>query len=316
MRILYFGDGLWATKGLERIVREGKSVLGVVLRTRPSDASLADAAGRAGIPIFQPEKANKSDFVATASGLGPNLCISMSYDQILRKPLLNLPRLGFINFHSGKLPYYRGRNVINWAIINNEQSIGLTALYIDEGIDTGDIILQRDVPIGWEDTYGEVLERVTDAFPDLISETVGLIEQGCAPRQSQPPMTGTYFCARRDGDEWIDWSHTSLDIYNKIRAITHPAPGARTLLDGRVLTIWSSSYDQSWPKYVATPGEVVGRVRGEGSIVKTGDATILIKKVQPVDEDERIADFPIGTRFGVDLLGEVYRLRQRLDGAD
>ncbi len=308
MRILYFGDGPWATRGLERILEEDQEVLGVVLRRQPSHPGLASAAHRYGLGVLQPAKVNEPDFAAKVAELEPELCVSMSYDQILRKPLLDVPSRLFVNFHAGKLPYYRGRNVINWAIINNESSIGLTAHYVDEGIDTGDIILQRTVPIGWEDIYGDVLERVTNSFPDLIVETVHLIERGCAPRQPQAHLSGTYFSARREGDEWIDWSDTSLNIYNKIRAISHPAPGARTLLHGRVLSIWSAWYDPSWPRYIATPGEVVGRVPGEGSIVKTGDSTVLIKCVHLDGEDEQVAKFPIGTRFGVDLIGELYRI--------
>ena len=118
----------------------------------PSDLTLEKTARRLAIDVLQPEKVNATDFISTVAGLGPELCISMSYDQILRKALLELPELGFVNFHAGKLPYYRGRNVINWAIINNETSIGLTAHYLDQGIDTGDIILQRTLPIEWEDT--------------------------------------------------------------------------------------------------------------------------------------------------------------------
>jgi len=200
MRILYFGDGRWASNGLERLSDGGRSISGVVLRRHPSDPSLEETARRLGLDVLQPQKVNDPDFVDTVVRLHPALCISMSYDQILRKALLELPELGFVNFHAGKLPYYRGRNVINWAIINNETSIGLTAHYVDQGIDTGDIILQRTVPIEWEDTYGDVLDRVTDAFPDLIADTVGLIESGCAPRQPQARLSGTYFCARRDGD--------------------------------------------------------------------------------------------------------------------
>ena len=310
MRILYFGDGPWASKGLERLVYQGQSVAGVVLRRHPSDLTLEETARRLAIDVLQPEKVNATDFISTVAGLGPELCISMSYDQILRKALLELPELGFVNFHAGKLPYYRGRNVINWAIINNETSIGLTAHYLDQGIDTGDIILQRTLPIEWEDTYGDVLDRVTDAFPDLIADTVGLIESGCAPRQPQAHLSGTYFCARRDGDEWIDWSSTSLEIYNKIRAIAHPAPGAKTLLDGQPLTIWRATYDPSWPAYVATPGQVVGRDAGKGVVVKTGDATIVVNVVQAYDGAETLASFPIGTRFGINVAEELYRLKR------
>jgi len=314
MRLVYFGDGIWAAKCLQRLLHDGHRVLAVVLRSRPSDNSLAELAERAGIPTRAPGRVNASEFVSWIQMLEPDLNISMSYDQILRRPIIESAPKGFINCHAGKLPYYRGRNVINWAIINNEKDIGLTVHYVDEGIDTGDMILQRILPITWEDTYGSVLAKVRDAFPGLLSEAVRLIETGEVQRQPQAHLDGTYFSGRIPGDEWIDWSDISLNIYNKIRAITHPGPGARTLLGERTLIIWQAQYDPDWPKYIATPGEVVGVVPGNGVKVKTGDSILILNSVQFVNEDvsERIPDFRIGTRFGLNLIETIYNLRQEV----
>jgi len=123
-------------------------------------------------------------------------------------------------------------------------------------------------------------------------------------------LVGTYFSARGEGDEWIDWSDTSLNIYNKIRAITHPGPGARTLLDYQTVIIWKAWYDPGWPKYIATPGEVVGVLSGEGVRVKTGDSTVGLKEVQIGEEHPTIPQFRVGTRLGMDLNAAVLRLQQ------
>ena len=312
LHIVYFGDGLWATKALRRIVKDGHSVTAVVLRKHPSDQTLTDFAKGLGILTVQPDKVNSDDFADVLNRFDPDLCISMSYDQIIGRQVLDVPDRGFINFHAGKLPFYRGRNVINWAIINNEPEIGLTAHYLDEGIDTGDIILQKTLPITWHDTYADVLSKVTGAFPALMSETVQLIAEGRAERRSQAGMPGTYYGRRRQGDESIDWLKSSLEIYNKIRAITHPGPGATTMLKGSPWIVWASAYDHSWPKYMATPGEVVGRIPDVGIIVKTGDSTLLVKSVQNEGAAEQVADFPIGTRFGVGLANEVKCLQRRV----
>ncbi|UCD38373.1 MAG: methionyl-tRNA formyltransferase, partial [Fidelibacterota bacterium] len=269
MRLLYFGDGLWATKSLRRLLEDGHQVMAAVLRRRPSDETLSQFAKEQGIPTVAPERVNAAEFIEWVKSQEPELNISMSYDQILRKPLIESATFGFINCHAGKLPFYRGRNVINWAIINNEKVIGITVHYIDDGIDTGDIILQRDLPIEWEDTYGTVLEKVQDGFPDLLSDAVKLIGNGQVDPQPQDRFEGTYFSARRPGDEWIDWNDTSMNIYNKIRAITHPGPGARTIVNGKTLIIWEAKYDPGWACYLATPGEVVGIVAGAGVQVKT-----------------------------------------------
>jgi methionyl-tRNA formyltransferase len=289
--LVYFGDGLWATRCLEKLLSDGHRALAVVGRSNPSDTSLQELAKARGITLLTPGKVNAEDFVERIRALRPELNISMSYNQILRRPIIDTAPLGFINCHAGKLPRYRGRNVINWALINNETEIGLTIHYVNEGIDTGDIILQHCLPMAWTDGYGDVLSAVRDAFPGLLSRAVSLLAVGKAPRQPQNHALASYFTARREGDEWIDWRDSSLNIYNKIRAITAPGAGARARMAGERITLWRARYETAWPAYIATPGEVVGREDG-GIRVKTGDSTILLTEI----ESTKIS-FPIGARF-------------------
>ena len=312
MRILFFGDGAWATNSLQRLVQEGWTLLGVVVRIKPTDPALLTEAESLQLPVFQPRRVNDPDFVTQVANLQPDLNLSVSYDQILRRPILETAPLGFINFHAGALPYYRGRNVINWAIINGETEIGLTAHYVDEGIDTGDIILQRTLPIAWTDTYGDVLRNVTAAFPDLVVETVRLIADGQVQRQPQAQLPGTYFAGRGEGDEWLDWSDSSRNLYNKIRAITHPGPGARTLLGNQVVIVWRAFYDPTWPTYMATPGQVVGRRPGEGVLIKTGDSILLVQEVQIDDGEAHVPTWRIGTRLGINLFSYLRELQARM----
>lgn len=313
MRFVYFGDGLWATNCLQRLLDDGHEVLAVVARCKPSDRTLQDFAASRRIQVLAPENANDQQFIEWIRRLKPALNISMSYDQILRQPILESAPLGFINCHAGKLPFYRGRNIINWAIINNETEIGLTVHFIDEGIDTGDILLQRTLRVNWEDTYGSVLEKVQTAFPDLLAEAVRLLQRGEAHRRAQSHLEGTYYSSRIPGDEWIDWNDSSLNIYNKIRAITRPGPGARTTLNGQTLTLWRARYNPDWPKYVATVGEVVGVLPGQGVRVKTGDSVLILESVQFEGETEvKTPQFRIGTRFGINLFDAFLRLQKEL----
>lgn len=311
MRIAFFGDGLWAARCLERVLQEGHEVVAVVTRRQPADDSLAAVARRKSLPLRCPERANAEEFVAWVRSLALDLGVSMSYDQIFRRPLRDAARLGFINCHAGKLPLYRGRNVINWALINDEREIGLTVHYIDDGIDTGDIILQETLPLALDDTYASVLARTQEAFPGLLAKALAVLGRGAAPRRPQAHIEGTYFPARRPGDEWIDWSDTSLGIYNKIRAITHPGPGARTLLGDRVLIVWRARYNAEALRYAATPGEVVGVLPDRGVKVKTGDTTLLLERVQfeGREETEQVPQFRIGARFGVNLVQAVRELQ-------
>jgi methionyl-tRNA formyltransferase len=318
MKIVVFGDGAWAADSLRALRDSGHAIAAAVVRARPSSPALEEACGALGVPVLRPERANAPEFVETLGALAPDLGLSVAYDQILRRPVLETARLGFVNFHAGSLPYYRGRNVVNWAIINGESEIGLTAHYMNEGIDTGDVVLQRALPIAWTDTYGDVLDRVVAAFPEFVRETVELVRSGGDVRRPQAHLPGTYFCGREVGDEWLDWSDSSANLYNKIRAITRPGPGARTLVGGRPAAVWRATYDPSWPKYIATPGQVVGR-RDDGVAVKTGDSTLVLHEVQLEGAACETPAWPIGTRLGLDqaaairsLLARVEELEKRL----
>jgi methionyl-tRNA formyltransferase len=311
MRVLMFGDGPWAAKSLVALGETNCELVGVVTRHKQSDSTLEDAARYLALPVLRPANAGDRDFVELVSRMAPDLGLSISYNQILRRPLLDCARLGFVNFHAGKLPYYRGRNIISWAIINGELEIGLTAHFVDEGIDTGDILLQRTFPISWTDTYGDVLGRIVENFPAFVVDALNALGEGKTAREPQSHIQGTYFSGREDGDEWLDWSDTSFNLYNKIRAITRPAPGARTLLGDAVVIVWSAQYDPSWPKYIATPGQVVGR-NGEGVVVKTGDSTLILREIQIDGGNCHTPAWPIGTRLGMNLLSIIRSLQSRV----
>ena len=171
----------------------------------------------------------------------------------------------------------------------------MTAHYVDQGIDTGDIVLQRRLPIGWTDTYGDVLPGRSRACRIWSRTRSG---RGRGRRRPVPqPEVGTYFAGRGEGDEWLDWGETAVNLHNKVRAITRPGPGARTSLDGEMVVVWRAFCDPAWPKYRATPGQVVGR-RQDGVLVKTGDSVLLVQEVQLPSKAPTRPSWPIGTRLG------------------
>lgn len=312
MRIVLLGDGAWATDTLRLLNAAGHDIAAVWLRTRPSDEGLELAARAMEIPVLQPPRVNTPECVASLAATEPDVLLSIAYDQILG-PAVRAAAPWCLNVHAGKLPSYRGRNIINWAIINGEREIGVTVHCMDDGVDTGDIILQRTLPVAWTDTYGDLLSRVVCLVPSIVLDALDLVATGRAERRPQPPG-GTYFGGRRPGDEWIDWSRPSAEIYNFIRGISRPAPGARSWLGGAPIIIWGAAYDPRWPRYHCTPGEIVGRVRGEshvvlgvrfggpplaGVLVKTGDSTVLLREVQLPDRAPETPRWPIGTRLGL-----------------
>lgn len=306
LRLVLLGDGDWAARSLERLQGTPHEVVAVLQRARPTDSGLADAARRFGIPVHAPPGVNEPDVSHALAALEPDLLISIAYDQILHAPVRAVARHGALNFHAGRLPWYRGRNVINWAIINGETEIGLTAHFMDDGIDTGDILLQRSLPVSWTDTYGSVLRRVVDALPDLVVQSVDLVASGTFEVRSQRELPGSYFGPRREGDEWLDWSSSSAALHNKIRAITHPGPGARTIAGGAPVIIWRAFADPAAPPYTAIPGQVVGRPAGGGALVKTGDSTLLVEEIQTEGGSPAAPDWPMGTRLGIDAVAAAH----------
>ncbi|WP_103027999.1 methionyl-tRNA formyltransferase [Salinibacter altiplanensis] len=318
MRVGFFGDGRWAYRALEKIENDSEILISFVVARHPApDSKLQTYAEDRGLSFFTPVDVNDASFLNEIEEYDPDINVSVSYDQILGRDAINLASKGFINCHAGGLPFYRGRNVLNWALINGEDRFGVTVHHIDESIDTGNIVTQKFGVITPQDDYRSLLEKAVElcansvlkALQDIQDDTVSSIPQ------SEIHPVGFYSSRRREGDEWIDWSWSSERIHNLIRAIAPPGPGARTLLDGEPVVILRSEKIPQAPEYIDRPGTVVGRQ--EGSVtVKTGDTTIRVTKVG--DWEGEIANtgtpnFPIGTTFGINLRQEVSRLSGKVE---
>ena len=299
MRVAFFGDGPWAHQALRRALAEGFDVRVVVVRDDLRDETLLGIAREHGITGTHAPDVNADGFLALLGSLECELAVSMSFNQILREPIRSLFPRGFLNCHAGKLPAYRGRNILNWALINDEREIGVTCHFVDDGIDTGDIVEQRTFAVTDEDTYGTVLERAITLCPDVLIAAMTAVRDGTARRLPQP-REGTYFVARRDGDEWIDWTWSSRRIWTFVRAITTPGPQARTLLrtvDGfHELKIARARLVPDALPYLCAEGAVVGIRDGE-PLVKTGD-TMVALSAYSIDHPTR-RKLRVGDRLGL-----------------
>ncbi len=301
----YFGDGPWSHRALTTLLADTRFRLAfVVARFSRDEPTLRAFAEAADVPFFRPENVNSDAFLETVTPLAADVFVSMSYDQIFRGRLIFTPKLGVINCHAGALPRYRGRNVLNWAIINGEDHFGVSVHYIDEGIDTGDLIAQRCVEIAPDDTYLEVLEK---AFPACAETLYAALVDIAENRVTRTPQTGSgFYCGtRRDGDEWLEWTWSSKRLHDFIRGIAPPAPGARAVLqgsDGDVqLALLRSRLIPDVPDYYGTPGEVVG-VSSAGVVVKTDDSCLVISEVAHVGRDGVLGTakrprYRVGRRF-------------------
>lgn len=311
MKIGYFADGPWSHLALERILEdECFEIAYIVPRYDTQDPVLKKWADRLGVDYLCIADVNSEEALDLFLRYKADLMVSMSFNQILKEPILKLSPLGFINCHAGQLPFYRGRNILNWALINGADSFGVTVHYVDTGIDTGDIIAQSILPIRDEDNYPSLLEQAVELCAKLLYESLCKIENDNVIRINQSTIhpVGFYCGRRRDGDEWIDWSWPSRRIFNFIRAITYPAPCAQTILNNKIVNIEHASMIKEAPNYIGVPGEVVGKEK-HALIVKTGDTTLRIEKYEIVESTQSIC---VGQRFGLNLHALVPELISRV----
>ena len=300
MKIGYFADGPWSHLALEKLLQNGHEICFIVPRYDTLDPTLKAWAEKLNVPFLPSENVNHPEFLKSLNNFQADLFISMSFNQILHKSIINIPPKGFINCHAGMLPFYRGRNPLNWALINGEESIGVTTHYVDEGIDTGDIITQEIVSVSADDTYGTLLDKAILSCPVSLCKAVDLIDSGnfTPIKQHTIHPVGSYFTQRRVGDELIDWNWSSERTYNFVRAITTPGPGARTHVKcEQEIAVLACQLIEDAPNYLSCVGEVIGR-HPNGVVVKTGDSSLFISLIKKMETGlEQIPAYKIGTRF-------------------
>ncbi|WP_061214978.1 methionyl-tRNA formyltransferase [Syntrophomonas wolfei] len=321
MKIGYFADGPWSHYALEKIIKDPRlKIVFIVARYPQPDEKLRLYSEQLKVPFLVDLNVNSVEFIDIIKGCAPDINVSMSFNQILKGDILKVAPLGFINCHAGQLPFYRGRNVLNWALINGESHFGVTVHYIDIGIDTGDIILQKLEPIENTDDYQSLLNKAYRLCGETLYDALLMLQQGDNQviKQSSIHPVG-FYCGRRIiGDEYIDWNWNSRLIYNFVRAIVPPAPGARTFLNDSEIVILKTELIDNAPTYIGVPGEVIG-TNDKGVVIKTGDSTIQITQIGELDQNGeliniRIPLMKIGTRLGFfNPWIELRNLRQKVN---
>lgn len=204
-------------------------------------SSVKELAMENGLPVFTPNGVEATETVDFIRSLKPELVFSFYYRDIIPEYILDMPRFGAFNMHGSLLPKYRGRACVNWAIIHDETETGPTLHWMTKRPDEGDIVDQEKVPIGECDTAMDVMLKIADAAEMLLARNLPLLESGKAPRREQDHSQATYFGGRKPGDGKIDWNDTARNICNLIRAVTHPYPGAFTVLNGEKIFIWKAT---------------------------------------------------------------------------
>lgn len=272
---------------VDALLARGANVIGVF--THENDPreeiwfkSVAALAGAHGIPVFTPPGVNALEWIERIRMLAPDLILSFYYRHMINEAVLAMPRLGAFNVHGSLLPKYRGRVPINWAVLRGETETGATLHHMVRRADAGDIVDQEAVSIGPLDTAREVFDKVTRAARTVLERQLDNLLRGAAPRRPQDERQASYFGGRKPEDGRIDWRTDARSIFNLIRAVTHPYPGAFTDVNGRRLFVW-------WAQPAEGAG-APGAILGEWPLrVATGHGALDIVRLQWQGEAEQEA---------------------------
>ena len=299
LKIVFMGTPDFAKESLEALYNKKYNIIAVVTNPdRPKGRGMKmiaspvkEFAVEKNIPFFQPEKV--SEIKDTLIDLKPDLFCVVAYGKILPKDILEIPRLGSINVHGSLLPKYRGSAPIQWAVLNGDKTTGITTMYMDEGMDTGDIILKEEVEIGDNETTGELWDKLSKIGGKLLVETVEKIEIGKAPRTKQGADFTMAPMLKKEMAQ-IDWENkTATEIKNLVRGL-NPIMGAYSFLDGKKLKIWKvdkielQEFIEEYPEFKGHEGKLEDLIGGtiiysdakKGLYVKAKENIVILQEVQ------------------------------------
>ncbi len=283
-KIIFFGTPEFAVPSLQALIDRKENILGVVTQPdRPVGrgqklkfSPIKDLALKHDIKILQPERIKDPKFINQFQKLSSDLAVVAAYGQIFPKTLLEIPPNGFINVHSSYLPFYRGAAPINQAIINGEKATGVTIMLLDEGMDTGDIILQGKTVIAPEENASMLHDRLSAFGAELLGKAIDMLRSGGWNPAPQDNQKATYAHLLKKEDGLINWSLPAETIFNQIRGMT-PWPGCFTRLNKKILKIHKVKILDT--KKEAVTGQILS-VSGDGIEVSTGMGTMLLKEIQ------------------------------------
>ncbi len=238
-------------------------------------SSVRDLAFENYLPVYQPADVNDPRMLAAVKRIAPDVIFSFYFRQILGNELLGIPRIGAFNLHGSLLPSYRGRCPVNWVLINGEKETGVSLHRMEEKPDRGAIVAQRSVRIDFKDSALTLFKKMTEAAYKLMGEVYPLMLKGEIREIEQNHSRSSYFGGRKPEDGLIDWSKSSTEIYNLVRAVTYPYPGAFTRYGDRKLFIWWAEPDEEADTSGASPGQLLP----SGTAIATGRGGVLKLKL-------------------------------------
>lgn len=304
MRIILMGQAAFAEKSLEKLAGKGADIVAVYCPPDPPSGKFDPVKQKSlqlGIPVKQHKTLKAPEVRDEFVSYNADLAILAFVTQIVPAQVFSVPRLGSVCFHPSLLPKYRGASAINWALINGETTTGVTLFWVDQGIDTGPILLQKEVAVEPDDTTGSLyFNKIFPLGVDAIGEAVDLIEAGNPPRIVQDESKATYDPPCRDEHAKIDWSKPAEQVYNLIRGCD-PQPGAHTTWQGKMVRIFDARMKSG--SNTTPAGQVTGIGAEEITIALNGGA-LTVKRVRGEGakvsgaEFAKQADLKVGDRLG------------------
>ncbi len=304
MRVIFMGTPAFALPSLKRLVEEGHGVVLVVtqpdrragrgLRLQPPPVKVAAEA--LGLPVLQPETLKDEAVIARLQGLAPDVLVVAAYGRFVPKAILDIPRLGCYNVHPSLLPKFRGPAPIHRALMAGEEETGVTIIRMDEGMDTGPILLQKVTPILPEDTAGSLEDRLAVLGAEALAEALWLVEKNEASLVPQEHGLATYAPKLKEEEGRLQWSWEARRLHNLIRGFS-PEPGAYTLFRGKRLKILRSALVSE--EEGGQPGTILA-IGKEGFVVATGRGALRLLEVQPEGRRRMTAaEFARGTHLRI-----------------
>lgn len=280
-RVIFMGTPDFAVPCLARLVEISDVVAVVTQPDRPKGRGqkllpppVKVFSQEHGIAVYQPVRVKAPDFVDVLRGLAPDLIVVVAFGQILSKEILSLPPLGCINVHASLLPRYRGAAPMQWAIVRGEKETGVTTMFMDEGLDTGDMLMRETLPITQAMTAAELHDAMMKLGADVLEKTLFSLSEGTLKRTPQDDALSTYAPLLDKEVGRIDWKKSAQEIHDLVRGL-NSWPGAYTMLEGQKFKIWRTRLAEG----TAEPGEIVS-VTKQGLLVGTGEGMLEILEVQ------------------------------------
>ena len=282
-RILFFGYSEVGHNCLELLLARGDNVVALITHEDNPQEKIwfktpAVAAREHGVPVFTPESVNTPEWRERIALLAPDLILSVYYRHMISSAILALPRLGAFNLHGSLLPKYRGRAPINWAVLHGESRIGMTLHRMVKRADAGAMVAQAGVDIGPRDTAEQAFRKVLPCARQVLEHSIDALLAGTATETAQDDSQATYFGGRTPEDGRIDWHQSTTQIFNLLRAVTDPYPGAFSDVDGSRLMIWWAEPDSPAAHgRHGRPGEILSV---SPLVVATGDGALELTRTE------------------------------------